>query len=68
MRKRVAEKVITRLVLNLAVYPGRTIRRAMHRRPSFWTSARPGKGGGTKLKVTFSGATDDAKLTFPESE
>jgi len=37
MKKRTAEKVISRSILVLAVYRKSTMGRAMRRRPNFWT-------------------------------
>jgi hypothetical protein len=37
MKKRTAEKVISRSILVLAVYRKSTMGRALRRRPSFWT-------------------------------
>jgi hypothetical protein len=40
MTKRIAEKVISRSILTLAVYRKSTMGQAMRRRPRFWTVPR----------------------------
>jgi hypothetical protein len=42
MKKRTAEKVISRSILSLAMYRKSTMARALQRRPSFWTVDAPG--------------------------
>jgi hypothetical protein len=41
MKKRSAEKVISRSILALASYRKTTMGRALRRRPRFWTVAKP---------------------------
>ena len=41
MKKRTAEKVISRSILTLATYRKTTMGRALRRRPRFWTVAKP---------------------------
>jgi hypothetical protein len=41
MKKRSAEKVISRSILALATYRKTTMGRALRRRPRFWTVAKP---------------------------
>ena len=41
MKKRTAEKIISRSILALASYRKTTMGRALRRRPRFWTVAKP---------------------------
>jgi hypothetical protein len=41
MKKRSAEKIISRSILALATYRKTTMGRALRRRPRFWTVAKP---------------------------
>jgi hypothetical protein len=62
MKKRTAEKVISRSILVLAVYRKSTMGRALRRRPTFWTVS----------KAAFTGPTRPAKkrlrLEFGEAK
>ena len=51
MKKRTAEKIISRSILVLAVYRKSTMGRALRRRPSFWTVPKLfGPGGAPARK------------------
>lgn len=75
MKKRVAQKVISRLVLELAPYPPATVRRALRRRPNFWTvqlpsgeglAARAGRRARRSKRLQFGpkGGSSGHTLTF----
>jgi hypothetical protein len=74
MKKRTAEKVISRSILVLAVYRKSTMGRAMRRRPTFWTVpktaistlARPAK---KRLRLEFGEAKSDNgfSITYADS-
>ena len=70
MKKRCAEKVISRSILALASYRKTTMGRALRRRPKFWTvekgegafRARPAH---KRLRLAFGEETGESSLTFP---
>jgi hypothetical protein len=70
MKKRCAEKVISRSILALATYRKTTMGRALRRRPKFWTVEK-GMGGfrartpRKRLRLAFGGETGATGLTFP---
>jgi hypothetical protein len=58
MKKRTAEKIISRSILALATYRKTTMGRALRRRPRFWTVAKPAEELGIRrvskrLRVEF---------------
>jgi len=58
MKKRTAEKIISRSILALATYRKTTMGRALRRRPRFWTVAKPAEEVGIRrvskrLRVEF---------------
>lgn len=58
MKKRTAEKVISRSILVLAVYRKSTMGRALQRRPTFWTVPKaeitaPTKPAKKRLRLEF---------------
>jgi hypothetical protein len=58
MKKRTAEKVISRSILVLAVYRKSTMGRALRRRPTFWTvpkmiTAHPAQAAKKRLRLEF---------------
>jgi hypothetical protein len=58
MKKRTAEKVISRSILVLAVYRKSTMGRALRRRPTFWTvpkvvTAHPAHPAKKRLRLEF---------------
>jgi hypothetical protein len=57
MKKRIAEKVISRSILVLAVYRKSTMGKALRRRPRFWTvskaAVRLGGPARRRLRVEF---------------
>ena len=67
MTKRVAEKVISRSILTLAVYRKSTMGQAMRRRPRFWTVPRATVVGGEtprrRLRLEFAKAKTGGGLT-----
>jgi len=72
MKKRSAEKVITRSILALANYRKSTMGRALRRRPRFWTVAKP-LGEATpqrvskRLRVEFGAEMAATPSLFAES-
>jgi hypothetical protein len=75
MKKRTAEKVISRSILVLAVYRKSTMGRALRRRPTFWTvskaeelTALP-KPAKRRLRLEFGGAKNDTgfAITYADS-
>jgi hypothetical protein len=68
MRKRVAEKVLSRAILTLAVYPKRTMASALRRRPQFWTepvgAAPRTPESGRRRRLTFADAKNDARFSI----
>ncbi|HEY0709978.1 MAG TPA: hypothetical protein VGG33_24405 [Polyangia bacterium] len=73
MKKRSAEKVISRSILLLAVYRKNTMGRALRRRPSFWTVPKifsPGAAPARKrLRLEFGETKGDTgfALTYADS-
>ena len=73
MKKRSAEKVISRSILVLAVYRKSTMGRALRRRPSFWTVPKiftPGAAPARKrLRLEFGETKGDTgfALTYADS-
>lgn len=70
MKKRSAEKVISRSILALATYRKTTMGRALRRRPKFWTVEKGIGGFGARtprkrLRLAFEGETGATSLTFP---
>ena len=58
MKKRTAEKIISRSILALASYRKTTMGRALRRRPRFWTVSKPAEELGVRrvskrLRVAF---------------
>ncbi len=70
MRKRTAEKVISRSILALAVYPKKTMAEALRKRPHFWTVHKeatddPLAPARKRLRLEFgSGHDGTSLLTF----
>jgi hypothetical protein len=66
MKKRSAEKIISRSILVLAVYRKSTMGRALSRRPRFWTvSRRPAEDRVAKrVRVEFA-AQQESRLIIP---
>jgi hypothetical protein len=73
MKKRTAEKVISRSILVLAVYRKSTMGRALQRRPSFWTVPKlfgPGSAPARKrMRLEFGETKGDTgfALTYADS-
>jgi hypothetical protein len=73
MKKRTAEKVISRSILVLAIYRKSTMGRALRRRPSFWTVPKvvsSGEGPARKrLRLEFGETKSDTgfALTYEDS-
>jgi hypothetical protein len=68
MTKRIAEKVISRSILALAVYRKSTMGQAMRRRPRFWTVPRGETGTRVssprrRLRLEFAKAKTGGGLT-----
>jgi hypothetical protein len=67
MTKRIAEKVISRSILTLAVYRKSTMGQAMRRRPRFWTVQRATVSGTEtprrRLRLEFAKAKTGGGLT-----
>jgi hypothetical protein len=67
MTKRIAEKVISRSILTLAVYRKSTMGQAMRRRPRFWTVPRATVSGTEtprrRLRLEFAKAKTGGGLT-----
>jgi hypothetical protein len=67
MTKRIAEKVISRSILTLAVYRKSTMGQAMRRRPRFWTVPRAtvtaGETPRRRLRIEFAKAKTGGGLT-----
>jgi hypothetical protein len=57
VKKRTAEKIISRSILVLAVYRKSTMGRALTRRPRFWTVSRRRSGDevAKRMRLEFSG-------------
>jgi hypothetical protein len=69
MKKRSAEKVISRSILALASYRKTTMGRALRRRPRFWTVAKPADELGVRrvsrrLRVEFGTELHDSPGLF----
>ena len=62
MKKRTAEKVISRSILVLAVYRKSTMGRALRRRPTFWTVSR------TAFSAVAKPAKKRMRLEFGEAK
>ena len=71
MKKRSAEKIISRSILALAIYRKSTMGRALRRRPSFWTVAKPApgtrRGVSKRLRVEFGTELDSGPSLFMDS-
>lgn len=74
MKKRTAEKVISRSILVLAVYRKSTMGRALRRRPSFWTVPKLVSGTGVtparkRLRLEFGETKSENafSLTYADS-
>jgi hypothetical protein len=74
MKKRTAEKVISRSILVLAVYRKSTMGRALRRRPNFWTvpkviTAHPSKPAKKRLRLEFGETKSEGgfALTYADS-
>ena len=74
MKKRTAEKVISRSILVLAMYRKSTMGRALRRRPTFWTvpkvvAASPAKPAKKRLRLEFGDTKTDTgfALTYADS-
>jgi hypothetical protein len=76
MKKRTAEKVISRSILVLAVYRKSTMGRALRRRPTFWTVPKARMATGAKpaskrLRLEFGEANlrsdSGFQITFADS-
>jgi hypothetical protein len=74
MKKRTAEKVISRSILVLAVYRKSTMGRALRRRPTFWTvpkviSAHPAHPAKKRLRLEFGEHKNDTgfAITYADS-
>ena len=74
MKKRTAEKVISRSILVLAVYRKSTMGRALRRRPTFWTVPKAHISALTKpakkrLRLEFGEAKNDTgfAITYADS-
>lgn len=74
MKKRTAEKVISRSILVLAIYRKSTMGRALRRRPTFWTvpkviTASPAKPAKKRLRLEFGETKNDTgfALTYADS-
>ena len=75
MKKRTAEKVISRSILVLAVYRKSTMGRALRRRPTFWTVPKvvqraPGRHPAKKrLRLEFGEHKNDTgfAITYADS-
>jgi hypothetical protein len=69
MKKRTAEKVISRSILTLAIYRKDTMRRALRRRPRFWTvqkaaiQVRPGPAR-KRMRVEFGEAKGAGNISL----
>jgi hypothetical protein len=72
MKKRTAEKVISRSILGLAIYRKDTMRRALRRRPRFWTVEREAPPGmrqpHRRLRLEFGEAGAAPRLTIEYDE
>jgi hypothetical protein len=71
MKKRTAEKIISRSILALASYRKTTMGRALRRRPRFWTVAKPADELGIRrvskrLRVEFGADLDQTPGLFIE--
>jgi hypothetical protein len=71
MKKRTAEKIISRSILALASYRKTTMGRALRRRPRFWTVAKPAddlvfRRVSKRLRVEFGGELNDTPGLFIE--
>ena len=72
MKKRTAEKIISRSILALASYRKTTMGRALRRRPRFWTVAKPADDDlsfrrvSKRLRVEFGGELNDTPGLFIE--
>ena len=71
MKKRTAEKIISRSILALASYRKTTMGRALRRRPRFWTVAKPADDLGfrrvsKRLRVEFGTELDQSPGLFIE--
>jgi hypothetical protein len=71
MKKRSAEKVISRSILALATYRKTTMGRALRRRPRFWTVAKPAeefsiRRVSKRLRVEFGTELNDTPGLFIE--
>jgi hypothetical protein len=74
MKKRTAEKVISRSILVLAVYRKSTMGRALRRRPTFWTVPKArlsteAKPASKRLRMEFGEAKTDTgfSITYEDS-
>lgn len=74
MKKRTAEKIISRSILVLAVYRKSTMGRALRRRPTFWTvpkmfNAEPTRPAKKRLRLEFGETKTDTgfALTYEDS-
>jgi hypothetical protein len=74
MKKRTAEKVISRSILVLAVYRKSTMGRALRRRPTFWTVPKLVASGSTtparkRLRLEFGETKGESgfALTYADS-
>jgi hypothetical protein len=74
MKKRTAEKVISRSILVLAVYRKSTMGRALRRRPNFWTvpkmvAANVAKPAKKRLRLEFGDTKTESgfALTYADS-
>lgn len=68
MKKRVAEKVLSRAILSLAVYPKHTMASALRRRPKFWTERVPGDPGANdslqrQMRLKFGETTEESSFS-----
>ena len=74
MKKRTAEKIISRSILVLAVYRKSTMGRALRRRPTFWTvpkifGASPVTPAKKRMRLEFGETKNDTgfSITYADS-